>query len=123
MFGLFTRPPHPDDLERASAILRNMAIPGLVEMYDESLVAAEYFLQPAFAAVTLEYIPQNISRPLGPTDSVRTRDRLERLVRLWGADLFQDLVRFATNSIWNCSGAPKRKSGEEWPSCRTLSSG
>jgi hypothetical protein len=39
-----------------------MAIPGLVEMFDESLSAAEYFLKPAFARLALESVPQNVTR-------------------------------------------------------------
>ncbi len=41
--GAFVRPANLEDLGRASAILSDMAIPGLVEVFDESLVAAEYY--------------------------------------------------------------------------------
>jgi hypothetical protein len=40
--GAFTRPANERDLEKAVAIVRQMAVPGLVEAFDESLVAAEY---------------------------------------------------------------------------------
>jgi hypothetical protein len=91
--GAFTRPAHPEDLERASAILSDMAIPGLVEMFDESLVAAEYFLRPAFPGVKLECVAKNVSRRGGPTVSASGRDRPERLVDAWGKDLYEDLLR------------------------------
>ena len=98
--GAFVRPAHAEDLERASAILRDMAIPGLVEMFDESLVAAEYFLRPAFPGVKLECVAKNVSRPGGAAGSPsardrqeRLRDRHERLIDAWGGDLYEDLLR------------------------------
>jgi hypothetical protein len=91
--GAFTRPAHSGDLERAAELFHDMAIPGLVEMFDESLVAAEYFLRPAFPSVTWEHVPKNVSRRPGPMVSLRPQDREERLVRLWGGDLYEDLVR------------------------------
>jgi len=91
--GAFTRPANVEDLERASAILGDMAIPGLVEMFDESLAAAEYFLQPAFPGVRLECTAKNVSRPGGPVVSASPRDREQRLVDAWGGDLYEDLRR------------------------------
>lgn len=90
--GAFTRPAHREDLERASAILSDMAIPGVVEMFDESLVAAEYFLRPAFPGVKLQCVATNVSRP-GKLASTSPRDRRERLMDAWGGDLYEDLLR------------------------------
>ena len=87
--GAFTRPASEHDLERATHILRHMAIPGLVSMFDESLVAAEYFLRPAFPTVRLEYIPQNVSNATRPLPG----DRLDHLIEAWGMDLYERLVR------------------------------
>ena len=42
--GVFARPANEHDLERAARIFCDMAVPGIVEMFDESLLAAEYFL-------------------------------------------------------------------------------
>jgi len=91
--GAFTRPAHAEDLERASAILSDMAIPGLVEMFDESLVAAEYFLQPAFPGVRLECVAKNVSRPAGLGVSNAVGDGQQRLAEAWGGDLYEDLLR------------------------------
>ena len=87
--GVFTRPADEQDLERAAAVVRDMAIPGLVEMFDESLAVAEYYLRPAFPTVRLEYVPQNVSHPgrLAPAES---REYWEEL---WGKDLYQRLLR------------------------------
>ena len=64
-----------------------MALPGLVEKFDESLVAAEYFLKPAFPRLRLDYLPQNVSRPLGGSPG----DRQEWLKHSWGPDLYATL--------------------------------
>ena len=87
--GAFTRPADERDLERATAVIREMAVPGLVEMFDESLVVAEYFLRPAFPNLRLEYIPQNVSQatPVAPAES---REYWEGL---WGKELYQRLLR------------------------------
>jgi len=87
--GAFTRPADERDLERATAVIREMAVPGLVEMFDESLVVAEHFLRPAFPNLRLEYIPQNVSQatPVAPAES---REYWEGL---WGKELYQRLLR------------------------------
>lgn len=87
--GVFTRPVDETDFQRCAGMVREMAIPGLVERFDESLVAAEYFLKPAFPKLRLEYVPQNVSRPLGGT----LEERLERLRSSWGANLYETLSR------------------------------
>ena len=48
--GAFTRPAGVLDFQKALDTVRRMAFPGVVEQFDESLVAAEYFLGPAFRA-------------------------------------------------------------------------
>jgi len=81
--GAFTRPANEQDLERASAVLREMAVPGLVEMFDESLVAAEHFLRPAFPGLRLEYIAQNVSQ----AGARAPDDAREYWESLWGREL------------------------------------
>ena len=88
--GAFTRPAQAGDLDRASETFCSAAIPGLVERFDESLMAAEYFLRPAFPAIRLDHIPKNVRRP-NPGRSAR--DRAERLIRSWGAEVYEDLSR------------------------------
>jgi len=103
--GEFRRPCDKPDLRRASKIVREMAIPGVVEMFDESLAAAEYFLKPVFPELSLEYAPGNMS------GSVESRALLteDALREMWGNDLFEelwyinhldlDLFRFATEEV------------------------
>lgn len=90
--GAFTRPAGERDLDKATEILRQMAIPGLVSMFDESLVAAEYFLRPAFPTIRLEYVPQNVTNGTNGTGTLLS-DRLDHLIALWGVDLYEKLVR------------------------------
>ena len=91
--GAFTRPANESDLGIATSILREMAIPGLVELFDESLIAAEYFLRPAFPGIRLHCQPQNVSRP-GEQRRAGQEEELEnKLVALWGAGTYADLCR------------------------------
>jgi hypothetical protein len=87
--GAFTRPVNEADLDRAACIVRNMALPGLVEMFQESMVAGEYFMRPAFPSLRLSADPANVSRPV-LTDA---GERKQRLLELWGRDLYGQLVR------------------------------
>lgn len=84
--GAFTRPAHTGDLERAIQTVRNMALPGTVEMFRESMAAAEYFMKPAFPSIRLGARAVNVSRPNLP------EDRQNRLRELWGTDLYQHLA-------------------------------
>ncbi len=87
--GAYTRPAHPSDLEKATRVLHEMAIPGLVEMFHESLVSAEYFLRPAFPDLSLEYVPQNVRR----TPALTITEREKELADLWGVSLYDELAR------------------------------
>ncbi len=85
--GAFTRPANQADLDRAARILSDMAVPGAVDLFDESLVSAEYFLRPAFPALRLHHRPENVTRPAAPPPSD------ENLAGLWGDDVHADLLR------------------------------
>jgi hypothetical protein len=91
--GIFARPANEHELERAIQIFRDMAVPGIVERFAESLVAAEYFLKPAFPKLRLHHIPENVSRPVRPWHP-RSLDEMEKnLADLWGDDVYTDLLR------------------------------
>ena len=87
--GVFTRPADDQDLDRATGIIRDMAIPGLVEMFDESLVVGEYFLHPAFPTLRMEHVPKNVSY----TESAAPVESDEYWTNLWGRDLYETLLR------------------------------
>jgi hypothetical protein len=99
--GAFTRPVDTPDVEAAADVVGKMAIPGLVEKFDESLVAAEYFLKPAFPRLRLYYRPQNVSRPLGANGM----DRQEWLRHSWGSDLYATLVQLNQCDLELCRRA------------------
>ena len=98
--GEFTRPLDEADLARAIESLRRMAVPGLVSMFDESLVVAEHFLGPAFPSLRLHYVAQNVSRPLRNLDQ-----RLAELQALWGADVYDELLRLNRLDLELCAYA------------------
>lgn len=58
--GEYTRPPNRADLARAVEIVQAMAFPGVVDSFDMSLIAAEYFLHPAFPQLQLQYVKKNV---------------------------------------------------------------
>jgi hypothetical protein len=88
--GVYTRPPTAQDLRVAMKRVRQIAVLGVVELFDESAVAAEYFLRPTFPALRFEYVPQNVTTaPRGvPEDEFRGEigesryTQLERMNRL-----------------------------------------
>jgi len=90
--GAFARPANERDLEKATEIFRDMAVPGIVELFDESLIAAEYFLKPAFPELRLHHSPENVSRPAHQRPE-RSQDLERTFVDLWGTDVYEDLLR------------------------------
>lgn len=90
MGGAFTRPAGSWDLEKAVSTVRQMAFPGVVEQFDESLVAAEYFLRPAFPELRLEYVAQNVSPARGAGQPVSGRSQP---IEVWGSELHDQLIR------------------------------
>jgi hypothetical protein len=99
--GVFTRPMDEMDLAHAKEILRRMALPGLVGIFDESVVAAEHFLGPAFPELRLHYVAQNVTRP----SHRNLEHRLEELRVIWGADVYQELQRLNRLDLELCSYA------------------
>jgi hypothetical protein len=58
--GVYLRPPTQVDFERAATLLDRTSILGVVDIFDESMAAAEYYLRPVFP-VQLHYVRQNSS--------------------------------------------------------------
>src|SRR5579864_9014164 len=101
--GAFTRPADTPDVDVAAEVVGKMAIPGVVEKFDESLVAAEYFLKPAFPRLRLDYCPQNVSRPLGASAA----DRQEWLKHSWGSEMYATLVQLNQCDLELCRRAER----------------
>ena len=86
--GQYTRPPSRTDLEKARRIITDAAIPGTIEMLDDSLKAAGYYLHPAFGRLKLEYSPQNVS----PDRAENLDVRLQRMKQACGPEIYQELL-------------------------------
>jgi hypothetical protein len=79
-------------LGRAIEAVRKMAIPGVLDLFDASLVAAEYFLRPAFPQINLHYTRQNVT-----AGRSETAHREKRYREWWGSAVYDDL--FALNQF------------------------
>lgn len=86
--GVYIRPPGGVDFDRAINVLRRIAILGVVDLFDESLIAAEYYMRPVFP-VQFQYVRQNTSANDGDTD-VNPETRIRQLL---GMKLYNELVR------------------------------
>lgn len=91
----FARAAGPQDLRTGSAILEDMSVPGVVELFDESLTAAEFFLGPCFPGIDLAYLAQNVSAPDGHRPSGR-EDILDLCRNAWGDDTFDAVLALNT---------------------------
>ena len=89
--GAYTRPPAFTDLRVAVDVLRRMAVVGLVDMFDKSLVAAEYFLRPAFPRLQFQYVKQNVAPALSPNDGDTNVQPEEQLREAIGDVLYNRL--------------------------------
>ncbi|PWT79006.1 MAG: hypothetical protein C5B58_14480 [Acidobacteria bacterium] len=59
--GDYTRPQDSRDCAEALKITRGVSVLGVIELFDENLVPANYFLRPAFPTSRLDYVGQNVS--------------------------------------------------------------
>ena len=96
----YTRPPDTADLSEALKVAREVSAIGVVNLLDESLVAAEYFLHPAFPAIRLDYISQNVSPALGPEGRFREEvgDSIYQQLRKMN-QLDAELVSWASGEV------------------------
>lgn len=93
----FARAAGPQDLRAALAILEDMSVPGVVELFDESLTAAEFFLGPCFPQIDFAYVAQNVSAPDGHRPSGRD-DILDVCRAAWGNDTFDAVLAL---NVWD----------------------
>ena len=93
----FVRAAGPQDLRTALAILEDMSVPGVVELFDESLTVAEFFLGPCFPQIDFAYVAQNVSAPDGHRPSGRD-DILDICRTAWGKDTFDAVLAL---NVWD----------------------
>lgn len=89
--SMFSRPAHARDLQRALERLEDMSVPGVVERFDESLVAGEYFVRPSVPQLDFAYVAQNLSSPEGER-TLSSDALLARCREVWGTDTFDTVM-------------------------------
>ena len=67
--------------------MQELAVVGLVERFDDSMVTAEHFLQPSFPDLDLSYVAQNVD----PARRGTLAERLETMREECGPRLFAQL--------------------------------
>lgn len=88
----FTRPANAADLRIAEEIVRDAAMIGVVDLFDESLVTAEYFLAPVFPGLSMAHVAQNVSSPHGVRRGADEDALSEACRAAWGDALYADVA-------------------------------
>jgi hypothetical protein len=81
--------PGAADLEVATERMMNASFPGVVDMFDESVAAGEYFLRQVFSDLNCSLPPVNVSGGLGGT----VESRSARLREVCDPAVFAELLR------------------------------
>jgi hypothetical protein len=81
--GIVNDPPADADLVRAIQVMMKTSFLGVVDCFQESLIAGQYFLRPIFPNLALAQQPANVSSTL----------RMETFQKACGPDVYAELVR------------------------------
>jgi len=87
--GVVNDPPAETDLPRAMRVMLRTSFLGVVDCFEESLVAGEHFLRPVFPNLALEQPPVNVSD--GAEDAMQRR--FEKFREACDPKVFAELVR------------------------------
>ncbi|MBZ5635676.1 MAG: hypothetical protein LAO55_21320 [Acidobacteriia bacterium] len=87
--GIVNDPPVESDLIRATEVMLKTSFLGVVDCFQESLIAGQHFLRPVFPNLALAQQPVNVSGGLEGAMNVR----IEKFRRDCDADVFAELVR------------------------------
>jgi hypothetical protein len=71
--GAYDHPPGRADLDRAVDVMLRMSLVGVVDFFNESCVAGQYYLNPVFPALDCAAVPANVSRAVRGGLVERTR--------------------------------------------------
>lgn len=85
--GRYFYPPSPHHLQRAIACMCELAVLGIVERFDDGLIAGEFYLRPVFPDLDLSYVSQQV-RPGRPATLA---ERLDEMRKQCGDDLYRKL--------------------------------
>ena len=105
--GEWDHPPGREDLDRATRRIATATFPGVVDRFDESLVAAEYALRTVFPALSCAQPPANVSRP----PSVPLAARLAKVKEACGPPVYEQLVKLNTLDYELLERAPRLRGG------------
>ena len=81
--GIVNDPPAEADLIRATEVMLKTSFLGVVDCFQESLVAGQYFLRPVFPGLALAQQPANVSGA----------SRMETFRNACDADVYAELIR------------------------------
>jgi hypothetical protein len=85
--GHYIRPADAEDLRRAVDAFCKAAVPGVTEIFDNSLAAAKYFLMPAFGALDFSHSHKNVS----PGRAATLEERLLKMKTACGPEIYEAL--------------------------------
>ena len=86
--GTYIRPPGEHDLDAATAVLAKAAAPCVVDRFNQSWIAAQYFLRPVFPGIDCRYVPHNTSSEYNTT----LEERIQRVRAACGDKLYNQLL-------------------------------
>lgn len=87
--GIVNDPPADADLVRAIQVMLKTSFVGVVDCFQESLIAGQYFLRPVFPNLALAQEPANVSNGFENALQVRT----EKFRQACDPDVYAELVR------------------------------
>jgi hypothetical protein len=87
--GVVNDPPAEADLDRATKVMLQMSFLGVVDLFNESLIAGQHSLRPVFPSLALAQEPANVSSGL----DAGMQSRMEKFRQACDPEVYAELVR------------------------------
>jgi hypothetical protein len=81
--------PSEQELECATAVMLKTWFLGVVDCFDESVIAGEHFLRPMFPSLDCDYLPANVTKGMNGT----VDERVHSLQDACGRHVYEELLR------------------------------